>query len=115
MKEMRLFEVGLKSKSRHTGYEEKANVAASDANEAVAKMRQWVEDKTKHWWEEGGLEDAVLLAYTEDIGAPDDMKEADILATSKYQEQAQKEYAEDMERVTNLRVAKVLDVGTLIV
>ena len=115
MKEMRLFEVGLKGESYHTGYEEKANIAAKDADEAVAKMRQWVEDKSKRWWESEGIEELTFAAYADDSKASEEMTDKEILATQKYQEAAQKDYENDMERIESLRVAKVLDIGTLIV
>ena len=115
MKEMRLFEVGLKGNTFTTSYTEKVNVAASDAYEAVGKMRRWLLQKTMDWWDSEGLNDLTIQAYTDDIGAPVDMSGDEILATSKYREEAQQVRDEDIESVENLRLAKVLEIGTLIV
>ena len=115
MKEMRLFEVGLKGDTFTTSYEEKVNVAASDAYEAIGKMRRWLLQQSMDWWKSEGLDDLTIQAYVDDIGAPVNMPDDEILATLKYREEAQRIRDEDIERIEKLRLAKVLEIGTLIV
>ena len=115
MKEMRLFEVGLKEEAHRSVYEEKVNVAANDAEEAVTKARQWVMDNTIRWWEGDGREEMIFAAYADDKKAAAEMTEDEILKEKMYQEAAQKEYETLIERNKNLFLAKVLDIGTLIV
>ncbi len=115
MKEMRLFEVGLKEKLKSQGYYSKVNVGASGALEAVEKARLHVVEETKHWWEHGGREDNIFCAYADDRKASEEVSDAEILAMEKYQKLAQKDFDDEMKRVKNLYLAKVLDIGTLIV
>ena len=115
MKEMRLFEVGLKGDTMTTSYEEKINVAANDADEAVKKAREWIVGKTQKWIDEGGLEDMVFNAYLEDKKKPEELTDAEVLATEKYIKKAQKDCNDELRRIQGLRLAKLLDIGTLIV
>lgn len=116
MKEMRLFEVGFKEKVRSLGYYSKVNVGASGALEAVEKARLHLVEETNRWWNENdGREEAIFSAYVEDKKAPDGLSDAEVLATEKYQKAARKDFDDEMERIKNLYLAKVLDIGTLIV
>lgn len=114
MKEMRLFEVGLKDKATDTSYYNKVNVGASDAEEAIAKARLHVVEITNYWWESGGREDMIFSAFTDDKDASE-MTDTQIQSSEKYQQVAQKDFDDEMERVKNLKIGKVLDIGTLIV
>ena len=116
MKEMRLFEVGFKEKPESLSYTEKFYVAASDAGDAIAKARLNVVEAINHWWKDNeGREEMIYSAYADDKEAPEDISDAECLASEKYQEAAQKIFDDEMERVKNLYLAKVLDIGTLIV
>ena len=115
MKEMRLFEVGFKENQDRSGYEEKVNVAATDADEAATKARQWLVDKTNSWWEGGGREDMMIMAYTEDKDNPSEMSDEEIMSSKKYQGLAQKDFDNELERVKKMHLAKLYDIGTLIV
>ena len=117
MKEMRLFEVGLKEKQGKSGYDEKVNVAATDAEEAIAKARQWVVDKINRWWNENdGREDIIFSVYSDDDTVSEgEMVDSEILASEKYQAEAEKIFEDELNRAENMLLAKVLDVGTLIV
>ena len=116
MKEMRLFEVGLKESPQDKFYAEKVNVAANDADEAVFIVRQWAIESVDDWWNNGdGMEEMIFAAYAEDKNASEEMPEEEILETRKYQKAAHKDYKTMMNRASNLVLAKVLDIGTLIV
>lgn len=114
MKEMRLFEVGFKEEPTSISYYNKVNVGASDAGTAIDKARSHVSEETVRWWESGGREDNIFCAYADDAKRSS-MSDAEVLASEKYQKIAQKEFSAEMERVKNLYLAKVLDIGMLIV
>ena len=115
MKEMRLFEVGFKEKPTSTGYYNKVNVGASNAEEAVEKARLHFVEGTNRWWNGDGREDCIFSAYASDKNASDDTSDAEILESEKYQKAAQKDFDAEMKRVKNMHLAKVLDIGTLTV
>lgn len=101
MKEMRLFEIGFKEKAQHTGYEEKVNVAAENAREAEEKARAWVLEKHTEWWVEDGYDEEV--EYRKENG-----EDTSLPAMDKAREDA-------LDRVRNFLLAKLYDIGTLIV
>ena len=117
MKEMRLFEVGLKERQGKSGYDEKVNVAANDAEESIAKARQWVVDNIYSWWNENdGRKDMIFSVYSDDDTVSEgEMTDSEILASEKYQAEAEKVFDEELARAKNMLLAKVLDIGTLIV
>ena len=101
MKEMRLFEIGLKENPRRSGYEEKFNVAAENAHEAEDKARAWLLESHIEWWEEEGRV----------------MEEADMEArdTKPTVEALSFELDKALTRIREMHLAKLYDVGTLIV
>lgn len=101
MKEMRLFEIGLKEDPRRTGYEEKLNVAAEDAHEAEEKARAWLLESHIEWWEEEGRM----------------MEEVDMEAQGIEPTVEALSFALDkvLTRIREMHLAKLYDIGTLIV
>ena len=88
MKEMRLFEIGFKDAPHNTGYSYKTNVGADNAEDAIIKAREWVIGDIDEWW------------YTDEELTP---------------EKEEKEKQKEIERLNNLLLARVQDIGTLIV
>ena len=101
MKEMRLFEIGFKEDPNRTGYEEKVKVAAENAHDAEDKARGWILEKHIEWWEETGREDEIdyRTGEGEDTSVP---------AMSNFLE-------ERLDGIREMHLAKLYDVGTLIV
>ncbi len=115
MDEMRLFEVGFKDRPDSGSYYEKLYVGADDALTAVENTRQHLMNKMHEWWANGGKEDMMFTEYTEDKEAEVDIADEEILSTRKYQEAATRTFAEQKEEIDNLHLARVQDVGTLVV
>jgi len=88
MKEMRLFEVGFKEKPHNTGYSYKTYVGADKAENAIIKAREWVIGDIDEWW------------YTFEELTP---------------EEEEKAKQKELERLNNLPLARVQDLGTLII
>ena len=101
MKEMRLFEIGLKEDPRRSGYEEKFNVAAENAHEAEEKARAWLLESHIEWWEEEGR-----------IIEEGDMEARNIEPTV---EALSFELDKALTLIREMHLAKLYDVGTLIV
>jgi hypothetical protein len=101
MKEMRLFEIGLKEDPRRSGYEEKFNVAAEDAHEAEEKARAWLLESHIAWWEEEGR-------IMEEV----DMEAENIKPTVEALSFA---LEEQLDVIRGMHLAKLYDIGTLIV
>jgi len=90
MKEMRLFEVGFKDKptfNRDSSYEYIINVGADNVHEAEEKARLRMEEETNAW-------------------GKDAISDGEI---------TREDFNIEFDRIKNLYLAKVLDVGTLIV
>ena len=101
MKEMRLFEVGLKNRPRDTSYSYKYNVAAEDAHDAEDKVRGFILEDHIAWWEEDGR-----VMAEEEMEA--DGEEPTVSALDN-------RLREQLEDLKSLCLAKLYDVGTLIV
>ena len=101
MKEMRLFEVGFKDGPSTTSYEYKFNVAADDSGEAEEMARAWIMENHIEWWEETGREDEIEYRKRE-------KRDTSVPAMSFVLD-------EELDRLRGLRLAKLYDVGTLIV
>ena len=101
MKAMRLFEIGLKEDPRRSGYEEKFNVAAEEAHEAEEKARAWLLESHIEWWEEEGR-------MTEET----DMEAQDIEPTVEALSFA---LEKQLDVIRGMHLAKLYDIGTLIV
>ena len=101
MKEMRLFEIGLKDAPHSTGYTYKYYVAADDAHEAEDKARGYIIEDYVAWWEEEGrdMEIADMKSAEEDPTVP---------ALDKVLQPR-------LDELRELHLAKLLDIGTLIV
>lgn len=120
MNKMRLFEVGFKEKPDSGSYYEKLYIGADDALTAVEKARQHLMNKMHEWWANGGKEDMMFTEYAEDEEAKtledgEDISDEEILATKKYQEAATRIFAESKEEIDDLHLARVQDVGKLVV
>lgn len=115
MDEMRLFEVGFKDKPDSGSYYEKLYIGADDALTAVEKARQHLMSKMHEWWANGGKEDMTFTEYGEDKEAVEGLSDNEILATEKYQEAATRIFAEQKEEIDDLHLARVQDVGNLVV
>ena len=88
MKEMRLFEIGFKDRPANTGYSHKLYVGADTAEDAIIKAREWVISDIDEWW------------FIEEELTPGEEEKA-----------KQKE----LERLNNLPLARVQDLGVLFV
>ena len=115
MKEMRLFEVGFKDKLKRSGYYEKLYIGAADALTAAENARLYLMEKMHEWWANGGKEDMIFTEYAEDKEAEEDLSDGEILATKKYQEAATLIFAEQKAQIDNLHLARLQDVGELII
>ena len=115
MKEMRLFEVGFKDKPNRSGYHEKMYVGTADALTAAKNARLYLMEKMHEWWANGGREDTIFMEYTEDGEAREDLSDGEVLATKKYQEAATRIFAEQKAEIDNLHLARLQDVGELII
>lgn len=115
MKEMRLFEVGFKDKPNRSGYYEKLYVGTADALTAAKNARLYLMEKMHEWWANGGKEDMIFTEYAEDKEAEEDLSDGEILATKKYQEAATLIFAEQKAEIDNLHLARLQDVGELII
>ena len=101
MKEMRLFEVGLKGKPHSISYEYKYYVAADDAHEAEDKVRGYILEDHIAWWEEEGMD--MEIADMELANEDPTIPVLDTVLQSRLNE------------LRELHLAKLLDIGTLIV
>ena len=115
MDEMRLFEVGFKDKPNSGSYYEKLYVGTADAFTAAENARLHLMNKMHEWWANGGKEDTIFSEYAEDKDAEEDLSDEEILATEKYREAATRVFAEQKEEIDNLYLARVQDVGELVV
>ena len=122
MKEMRLFEIGFKEKPYHTSYSEKFYVAAGDAEEALEKAKAWIDAGWQKWWKEDGEIDAqVEILYDEmketfgNDDVPDKWIEKRFKDNPVLQGELAKRRTEAMNRSGFLSLAKLLDVGEVIV
>lgn len=101
MKEMRLFEVGLKDWPHSTGYSYKYYVAAEDAHEAEDKAREHIMREFKDWWAKEGIGLEVCA-----------MKEKNIEPTTLSLDEA---LQFQLDELKELHLSKVLDIGTIII
>ena len=101
MKEMRLFEVGLKDAPRSVGYSYKYYVAADDAHEAEDNVRGYILEDHISWWEEEGrmMEEGDMEAR----GIEPTVSALDAILRSR------------LDELREMHLAKLLDVGTLVV
>ncbi len=115
MKEIRLFEVGFKERPDSTGYHEKFYVGAVGALSAAELALKHLVQKADAWWADDGTEFMIFEYYAEDKKADEDMTDEEILATKKYQNKAARAQKEEQERIQNLYLARIHDVGELVI
>ncbi len=114
MNKMRLFEVGFREKP-DGGYYDKFYVGEEDAEGAVELARKHLVNKAEAWWASDDSEDVLFNAYAEDKSAPEDMPDDEIRSSEKYQKKWEKAHDEDLRIIRGLYLARVQDVGELIV
>lgn len=119
MQSMRLFEIGFKDSPRQSGYVDKFYIAGETAEDVIEKARQWMLDDHREWWQTDGR--AMKIAELLDDEVKNWEEETDEWAERRIAEnpalmaalsKAEEVYEAD---VANRVLAKVLDVGTLIV
>ena len=116
MKRMRLFEIGFKDKPHQVSYTHKLYIAAVSASQAVIRARRWMIEDHNTWWEEEGriCEMADIWPASLD-NMTDEQLEKEFEINEDYMAELSKRMMAVEDDLRNMVLAKLLDIGEVII
>ena len=118
MKDMRLFEIGFKMRPHSAGYVEKFYVVANGGEDAVGKARKWLEQDHCRWWKEEGRDNTLWEMADKDFqksGLDDEQYDEWLKENNTYSDALTASFEKAIEEIAKYELAKLYDVGTVVV